>query len=553
MTYYALLEELLTVLNQQGEPDLQRINDLLTQMCALFRIERAEINFYQTPTHEKLKRGTTFVCHDGGAACKVRLQARMVTPTMMIGIYRVYQRENAEPWTAEEEARVRRVAEMMLAYVVRHRMSAMAEMLAFIDDDGYHNSRYFTSQLEQLGHAGKLGGKAAVRFNLKHFSLINQQIGRYAGDLLMHNYCAKLEETIAPEGIVCRVGSDDFLLLCQSEQLQSVIHILSGTPIVYDSNTFEEVVVSASAGILVIPEQMDFTDSWDIMDKICSAYQDARKGRMEDIVFCNENMLVEREHVMRVQQLFPLALEREEFLVYYQPKIDVYGNVLAGAEALSRWYHDGKLIMPADFIPILEQNLDICKLDFYMLEHVCMDIRRWLDEGKKPVRVSVNLSRRHMLDEGLLDHIISIVDRYNVPHQYIEIELTETTTDVEFRDLKRVVNGLQNVGIYTSVDDFGIGYSSLNLIREIPWNVLKVDKNFLPLNSDDENSRNSVMFKYVVAMAHELGLECVAEGVETKEQIAILKQHSCHIAQGFYFDKPLPIAEFEKRLSRKVY
>lgn len=553
MTYYTLLEALLSLLNSKSEPELDKINSVLSQICGLFHIEKAEICFYQTPTHEKLKRGTTFIGYSSGVPCVVRMEDRIVTPTMMIGIYRVYQRAEAESWSPEDAERVRRVAEMMLTYVVRRRTNAMVEVLAFIDDDGYHNSRYFTSQIEQLGHSGRLGGMAAVRFNLKHFSLINQQVGRAAGDMVMRNYCAKLEDAIRPDGFVCRQESDDFLLLCHSEQLQDVIHILSGAPVVYDSNSQAVIMVSASAGILVIPEMIEFTDAWEIMDKVSSAYQDARKSRMEDIVFCSENMLLEREHVMRIQQLFPLALEREEFLVYYQPKIDVYGNVLTGAEALCRWFHDGRIIPPAEFIPILEQNLDICELDFYMLKHVCRDIRRWLDEGKQAVRISVNLSRRHMLDGGLLDRIIHIVDEYQVPHQYIEIELTETTTDVEFRDLKRVVNGLQDAGIYTSVDDFGIGYSSLNLIREIPWNVLKVDKNFLPGNNDSENSRNSVMFKYVVAMAHELGLECVAEGVETQEQIAVLKQHRCHIAQGFYFDKPLPVAEFEKRLTHKVY
>lgn len=553
MTYYVLLEKLLSLLNSKSEPGVTKINSVLGEICALFHIERAEICFYQTPTHEKLKRGTTFIGYNSGVPCKVRMEDRMVTPTMMIGIYRVYQREEAPAWTQEEAERVQRVAEMMLTYVVRRRTNAMVEVLAFIDDDGYHNSRYFTSQLKQLGHAGELGGKAAVRFNLKHFSLINQQVGRAAGDMVMRNFCAKLEEAIQPDGFVCRQESDDFLLLCNADQLQAVIQLLSGTPVVYDRNSQAVIMVSASAGILVIPEKLDFTDAWEIMDKVSSAYQDAHRSRMEDIVFCSKNMLTEREHVMRIQQLFPLALEREEFLVYYQPKIDVNGNVLTGAEALCRWFHEGRIVPPEEFIPILEQNLDICELDFHMLEHVCRDIRRWLDEGKQAVRISVNLSRRHMLDGGLLDHIIEIVDKYRVPHQYIEIELTETTTDVEFRDLKRVVNGLQDAGIYTSVDDFGIGYSSLNLIREIPWNVLKVDKNFLPRSNDDESSRNNVMFKYVIAMAHELGLECVAEGVETQEQIAVLKQNRCHIAQGFYFDKPLPVAEFEKRLTHKVY
>jgi EAL domain-containing protein (putative c-di-GMP-specific phosphodiesterase class I) len=188
-----------------------------------------------------------------------------------------------------------------------------------------------------------------------------------------------------------------------------------------------------------------------------------------------------------------------------------------------------------------------------MLDHVCKDIRRWLDEGRKAVRVSVNLSRKHMMDVDLLEHIINIVDSNNVPHEYIEIELTETTTDVEFRDLKRVVSSLQQKGIYTSVDDFGMGYSSLNLIREIPWNVLKVDRSFLPVDADEDDSTRSIMFKYVVAMAKDLGLECVAEGVETDHQVKVLRDNHCIFAQGFLFDKPLPLDEFEKRMNDHYY
>ena len=213
--------------------------------------------------------------------------------------------------------------------------------------------------------------------------------------------------------------------------------------------------------------------------------------------------------------------------------------------------HEGRLIPPNEFIPVLERGYDICKLDFYMLEHVCKDIMRWLVQGREIVRVSVNLSRRHMNDPQLFEHIVGIVDRNRVPHEYIEIELTETTTDVEFKDLKRVVSQLQSVGINASVDDFGVGYSSLNLIKEIPWDVLKLDKSLLP--REQKKERGSQMFRHIVAMAHEIGLKCVAEGVETTEQMQLLRDYGCNIAQGFFFDKPLPVGEFEKRLEKGVY
>ena len=220
-----------------------------------------------------------------------------------------------------------------------------------------------------------------------------------------------------------------------------------------------------------------------------------------------------------------------------------------GAEALCRWKHDGEMILPFRFIPVLEQNGDIVKLDFYMLEHVCRDMRRWIDDGEKAVRVSVNLSRLHMGDPNLLERILSIIDKYDIPHQFIEIELTETTTEVDYIELKKLVSGLRDAGIFTSVDDFGVGYSSMNLLRELPWNVIKIDRSFMPLGDrSQEDEKRKVMLKSVIGMTQALGLKCIAEGVETVDQIILLKKYGCFYAQGYYFDKPLPVEEFETRL-----
>ncbi|MBP0966646.1 MAG: EAL domain-containing protein, partial [Oscillospiraceae bacterium] len=288
-------------------------------------------------------------------------------------------------------------------------------------------------------------------------------------------------------------------------------------------------------------------------DRIIAASQAARSGANARVVYYDAALHEGRERFMRIQQRFPDALRNEEFHVYYQPKIDLKTGALAGAEALCRWYRDGQIITPDDFIPTLEMNAEICKLDFYMLDHVCRDIRRWLDEGREVVRISVNLSRRHIMDYDLLQNIIDIMERNGVPSQYLEIELTETTTDVEFRALKRLVTGLQNAGICTSVDDFGVGYSSLNLIREIPWDVLKIDRSFLPEQQDEPDSPRSVMFRHVIAMAKELGLSCIAEGVETQSQVEMLQENQCVLAQGYFFDRPLPAAEFEQRLRERRY
>ena len=338
-----------------------------------------------------------------------------------------------------------------------------------------------------------------------------------------------------------------------TEYANQLVDIFSGVPVPYDKSGESRVEVSASAGFYEIPEDFVMHSTEEIMERIIPASQAARHGENEQIVYFDEKMIKRKANSIRIQRMFPKAIAKKEFHVFYQPKVNINTGALVGAEALCRWFHDGRIVSPAEFIPVLEQGTDICKLDFYMLDLVCADLRRWIDEGKNPVRVSVNMSRKHLVDVDLLRHILEIVDRYNVPHNYVEVELTETTTDVEFKDLKRVANGLQMEGICTSVDDFGVGYSSLNLIREIPWNILKIDRCFLPEDDRNQYNTTTLMFKHVVSMAHEIGLECVTEGVETKEQVDILRHYKCDIAQGFYFDKPLPLEEFEKRMEMGSY
>lgn len=240
------------------------------------------------------------------------------------------------------------------------------------------------------------------------------------------------------------------------------------------------------------------------------------------------------------------AIKNEEFIVYYQPKVSLRRYNLAGAEALCRWIHQGKLMQPDSFIPQLERMKEIEEFDFYLLEHICKDIRRWLDEKLKVVKTSVNLSRCHKMDDALLKRLVGIIDKYRVPHQYIEFELLESTTEVDYDDLKKLLIGLTLEGITTSVDDFGIGYSSMNLIKSLPFNVIKIDKSFVP--KADSDYRQYTIFKHLISMARDMGLDCIVEGVETVEQIRLLKENKCFIAQGFFFDKPLPPAEFRRRL-----
>ena len=547
------LEDLTEAISDPARIDKEKVCAILKDICILFRICKAVMVCFAGEEAEKHGKGTVHVCYDSGEEPGEELSCRTVLNSMMVANCTAFRIKGSEPWTDAERKRISMIEKLMITVVGRMRMAGLLEQAILFDEVGYSNIRYFHNALERLAASGQLSRYAALRFNLKHFALINQQLGREACDQIMKRYITAVQEAAGEDGTVSRLGGDNFVALCRKDRLEQTLGILEGLPVQYGKDGPGRVLISASTGVFSIPEDYYYHDFGDVMDRIINAYTAAKSGNAGNVVYSSEQMLEEKEKAMRIRQLFPAALQKGDVLVYYQPKINIDSNELVGAEALSRWWSRGRLMIPPEFIPILEQSMDICKLDFYVLDTVCRDIRRWLNEGRPVVRVSVNLSRRHLINLDLLESILAIIDKYSIPHKYIEIELTETTTDVEFSALKEIVTGLQKAGICTSVDDFGIGYSSLELIREIPWDILKVDKSFLPMDDQASQDRQNIMFRHLVNMANEIGLTYVAEGVETSDQIAVLRQTGCNIAQGFFYDEALPVHEFEKRLDQQYY
>lgn len=531
------------------------VQEVCRGICELLRIGRIDVRFYDTLENEKhdIYSASTLFSTDNYDH-EYPIIVRRVTGMANVVKYRIYPVIGNGEWTKTEKDRIDVLASTLFVFNGRSNLMKKTHNLTYSDPDfGIPNVKFFLNRIGELMSADRLIGYAAIYFNLRRFSAVNLQIGRENGTIVMRRYINSLIENLDKDEIVCRIGGDNFTMLVKQEKLDSILSILEGKAIIYDDNTGERVWVSSTAGIYVIDGTIPAKDPNNVMDRISIAINRAKKRTKHDIAYFNEELMQMNLHDLEISSIFPDALTNEEFLVYYQPKICMDTMCIVGAEALCRWKHNDELISPAQFIPVLEKDMSICRLDFYMLDHVCRDIRRWLDEGKIAVKISVNFSRRHLSDMDLLKHIVSIIDKNNVPHEYIEIELTETTTDVEFKDLKRVIKGLQETGISTSVDDFGIGYSSLTLIKDIPWNVLKVDKSFLPVETEDYDPKKEIMLKHVVGMAQEMGLECVAEGVETRKQVDLLKENSCLIAQGYYFDRPLPIKEFETRLDNYKY
>lgn len=522
-------------------------NKILEPICKFLRISRLSSAVFGSTCDSAIIKSAPYVYYDDGNADSTRV-LKFTETNMRAGkaTYIFMQSKSGQDWSDEEVQQIEAFEKLIYTFCDRSYASTIAKDLSMLDNDlMVYPLTFFLATVKNLIRQGRIGEFGGVYFNLRHFSSINDRFGRDCATNIMRLFIHGIQEKILYEECICRVGGDNFVVLFKKDNLNIIKNYLSGMPITF--NDGETVTVTTTAGYYMIPEATE--SATDVMDRISTAYQLAKSVYKRPFLFYDDEIMQHQTHVKEIEMMFPSAIENEEFKVFYQPKTQLNNYQLAGAEALCRWFRNGKVISPGEFIPVLEGSKAICTLDFYMLDHVCRDIRRWLDEGREAVKVSVNLSRLHLGDEDLLESILRIIDKYKVPHHFIEIELTETTTDVDYKELKKIVYGLREQDISTSVDDFGVGYSSLNLIREMPWNVLKIDKSFLPTQEEEDKDPSKVkMLRHIITMSQDLGLECIVEGVETAEQVKLLKDCKCYLAQGFYFDRPLPVKEFEQKL-----
>lgn len=522
-------------------------NKILEPICKFLRISRISSAVFDSTCDSAIIKSAPHIYYDDGNADSTRvLKFTENNVRACKANYSFMQSKSGQDWSDEEVQQIEAFEKLIYTFCDRSYASTIAKDLSMFDNDlMIYPLTFFLATVKNLIRQGRIGEFGGVYFNIKHFSFINDRFGRDCATNIMRLFIHGIQEKILYEECICRVGGDNFVVLFKKDNLNIIKNYLSGMPITF--NDGETVTVTTTAGYYMIPEATE--SATDVMDRISTAYQLAKSVYKRPFLFYDDEIMQHQTHVKEIEMMFPSAIENEEFKVFYQPKTQLNNYQLAGAEALCRWFRNGKVISPGEFIPVLEGSKAICTLDFYMLDHVCRDIRRWLDEGREAVKVSVNLSRLHLGDEDLLESILRIIDKYKVPHHFIEIELTETTTDVDYKELKKIVYGLREQDISTSVDDFGVGYSSLNLIREMPWNVLKIDKSFLPTQEEEDNDPSKVkMLRHIITMSQDLGLECIVEGVETAEQVKLLKDCKCYLAQGFYFDRPLPVKEFEQKL-----
>ncbi len=387
---------------------------------------------------------------------------------------------------------------------------------------------------------------AIIKIDVINFKAINEIYGFEIGNKALCGFGKVAANVDEKSFMIARVGVDSFIFFSGNNFLEE----LDATTAYYEA-IFKQLIPELENHHLSFAYGRYFiepgeTNVDDIINKVSLAHSMA-KGKKDSVIWnYDDNYKKEVLFKTELTNKMEKSLENNEFHAFLQPKFDILKNELIGAEALVRWIEpSGNMIFPNDFIPHFEGNGFIINIDKYILEKVCMTLSRWKKEGKKLVPISVNFSRLHLENMNFVQEIAQIVDKYNLDHHLIEIELTETTLLENTRVLKKLIDDLHSSGFAISIDDFGAGHSSLGMIKEFNADVIKLDRSFVTRTEND--TRGEVVVEGIVTMLHSLDSRVIVEGVEDAEQLEFLKSINCEEAQGYYFDKPIPIKEFEEK------
>ncbi|RYD96784.1 MAG: EAL domain-containing protein, partial [Sphingobacteriales bacterium] len=417
---------------------------------------------------------------------------------------------------------------------------------------GLPNRTLFYSTLTAtLAAAAKQGSAVAVLFmDLDRFKNVNDTLGHAAGDNLLRQYATRLVECAGRRETIGRLGGDEFALILTMENAPAgAVHEISQireamrAPFDLDG---QQVIATTSVGISIYPD--DAHDAQILIKFADTAMYSAKQAGRDTFRFFTAQMNDEFMARLDMESAVRRAVENNEFSIHYQTKVDLGTNLIVGLEALLRWNRpDFGPVSPVDFVPVLEETGLIVQVGKQVIDTACQQIAEWQcsDIGKIPI--SVNVSAWQLVDDEFEAHILSSLDRHSVSAELLELELTESTLMVNTDRTISALRSLRDEGVRISIDDFGTGYSSLAYLRRFPIDKVKIDKAFI--NDITKNPDDAAIVNAIIQMSHSLRLSVIAEGVETAEQLAYLREHGCDEAQGFYFSKPEPAEAAAMRLS----
>ena len=437
----------------------------------------------------------------------------------------------------------RRQAQERLHYMAHH--DALTNM---------PNRVLFVERLKQaLSRARGRHHVVAVLFiDLDRFKLVNDTLGHEAGDQLLRTMSGHLLSCIRDGDVVARFGGDEFAVflndVVEPEDVpplaQKFVEALA-EPFVMEGTEF---FVTCSIGISLFPG--DGRDTQTLMKNADTAMYRAKQQGGNNFQFYRADMNFQSRKRLELNNLLRQALQRQEFVLHYQPQFDLHTGTLVGVEALIHWARPGaEVVPPEDFIPLLEENGLIVQVGEWVLRTACAQHYAWRNMGYA-LRMAINVSGRQFIDGGLLQTMTRIVQDNPVKPCMVEIEITENAIMQNMPLAIESLQALGKLGICVAIDDFGTGYSSLGYLKQLPLDILKIDEIFI--RDMTTNPDDAAIARAIISMAHSLELKVVAEGVETREQLELLRLQGCDLGQGFYFSKPLPANEIE-RLLRENY
>ena len=381
---------------------------------------------------------------------------------------------------------------------------------------------------------------ALMLMDIDNFKIINEIYDMDKGDLVLRKIANVMGKNIAENGIYARLNDDVFAIMYVYKEEKDLIALVDA--IVDNIYEFKlNIKVVPSFGIYkVVDNSLPVT-------KMCDNANLAKR-KVKGVVgnryaFYDESLSLAIIAEKEIEAEMRSALENYQFEMYLQPKIDMKTMLPYGSEALIRWNHPKKgMIAPNKFIPLFERNGFVVEVDKFMWEQACIAIHSWISQGYEPLPISVNISRIHFKYKNLVENIESLVEKYNIPKKFLELELTESAFLDNEGEVNSTIVKLQELGYTIAMDDFGVGYSSLNMLRKLPVNILKLDRGFI--NEATCSERGFIVLNHVTHMAKDLKAMVVCEGIETVAQVETLKAAGCDIAQGFYYAKPMPLKEY---------
>ena len=385
---------------------------------------------------------------------------------------------------------------------------------------------------------------AVIQFDVIGFKFINDKYGEAIGNELLHHFNDVLDVYCSERQLFTRLSADVFMVVTCYEEMSDIYSFIRGLEA--SISGFKGIKYNFAFGVYLVTDRNISTR---IMGDGAGIARASIKGNaLENIGFYDQNIKDTLKSKRNIEDKMGSALKNGEFVMYLQPKYNIPDSAIIGAEALVRWIDPEKgIIPPNDFIPVFEKNGFVVKIDQYIWECAARQIRHWLNEGLPAIPISVNVSRIHLTDSGFVDKLESIIKKYNIPRELLELEITESIENVNINEMIQLA---KDSGFRLLMDDFGSGYSSLYTLKSTPFDVLKIDRSFL--SSSMESSRGQKIISHTIAMSRDIGLELIAEGVETKEQADFLSGCGCNLAQGYFYSKPVPVDMFDKLLRNSL-